>query len=74
MADIEIRCSSCDAILEGEFKKYGTYSAALLVEPCNDCMKQSYSNGEESGRETGIAEGRDLERAEAEKEKGDKQP
>ena len=44
MAEIEVRCSECDAVLEdAEFKKHGMYSASLFVNPCKKCIDDAES-------------------------------
>lgn len=53
-ADIEVRCSECDAILDdAELKPYGmgNRSVALFVNPCKKCMEDSYAEGYDHGKE-----------------------
>ncbi len=51
MAEIEIRCAECDAILEDvNLKTYGRGdSAAIFVNPCKACMQAKFERGLENG-------------------------
>ena len=53
MAEIEIRCAECDAILEDvNLKTYGRGdSAAIFVNPCKACMQAKFERGLENGLE-----------------------
>lgn len=60
MAEIEVRCSECDAVLEdAEFKKHGMYSASLFVNPCKKCIDdaraESYDHGQEDAAKKGAS-------------------
>ena len=50
MADIDIRCKECDALLEGEFIKWGQTCAVLVVEPCSVCLESAKQKGIEEGK------------------------
>lgn len=61
MADIEVRCAECDAILEdAEIKSFGSSSrpsVALFVNPCMKCKADAraagYDDGYNAGKEVG---------------------
>ena len=59
-ADIEVRCSECDAILEdAELKSYGSgnRSVALFVNPCKKCLDDAGAEGYDHGQEDAQKEG-----------------
>ena len=54
MADLEVRCRECDAILEdSELMSYGAgnRSVALFVNPCKKCADDARAEGYDHGKE-----------------------
>ena len=59
MAEIVIKCSRCDELLEGYLS--GSY---MEIEPCDTCLTIEYEEGKLQGYDEGFVEGKEEGRME----------
>ena len=50
MADIDVKCNTCNDILDGTFVAIGP---ALVVDPCETCLEKERSKGYDEGYDEG---------------------